>query len=69
MYETADGERLTLYIRTNRTNATTQFRVVEAGGYTAFYWLDGPLGYALIGKAQRDKLIGVASAVYERLAP
>jgi len=69
MYETADGERLTLYIRTNRTNDTTQFRVVEEGGYTAFYWLDGPLGYALIGKAQRDKLIGVASAVYERLAP
>ncbi|MSO80486.1 MAG: anti-sigma factor [Alphaproteobacteria bacterium] len=66
---TADGERLTLYIRTNRTNDTTQFRVVEDGGYTAFYWLEGPLGYALIGKAKRDKLIGVASAVYERQAP
>ncbi|MGE0256053.1 MAG: anti-sigma factor [Alphaproteobacteria bacterium] len=69
MYESPDGERLTLYIRTNRTSDTTQFRVVEDNGFTAFYWLDGPLGYALIGKASREKMIGVANAVYERLTP
>lgn len=67
MYENADGRRVTLYLRRNPDGAATAFRLAAQGGIEAFYWLDGPLGYALAGDVDRDRLMEMAKAVYHQL--
>ena len=69
MYENTTGDRLTLYIRTNRSGDDSAFRFVQDGEVNAFYWLDGPLGYALLAEADRAKLLPLARAVYNKLNP
>ena len=69
MYETGAGRRLTLYVRTNRSGADTAFRFVQQEGTGAFYWLDGPLGFALLAEADRATLLPLARAVYNKLNP
>ncbi len=69
MYETSTGDRLTLYVHTNRSGDGTAFRFARAGDIGAFYWLDGPLGYALLAKADRATLLPLAQAVYNQLNP
>lgn len=69
MYENATGDRLTLYIRTNRNGNDSAFRFVQDGELSAFYWLDGPLAYALLAEADRAMLLPLARAVYEKLNP
>jgi len=71
MYQTAQGRRLTLYVRTDASeNPETAFRYAAEGGVKVFYWIDRKLGYALsssdIGK---DDLLKVANAVYQQLNP
>ena len=69
MYENTTGDRLTLYIRTNRNGDDSAFRFVQDGGVSAFYWLDGPLAYALLAEADRATLLPLTRAVYEKLNP
>lgn len=69
MYENTTGDRLTLYVRTNRNGDDSAFRFVQDGGISAFYWLDGPLAYALLAEADRATLLPLARAVYEKLNP
>lgn len=69
MYENSTGDRLTLYVRTNRTGGDTAFRFVQDGEVGAFYWLDGPLAYALLAEADRNTLLPFARAVYDGLNP
>ena len=71
MYQTAQGRRITLYVRTEATeNRETAFRFAAEGNVRVFYWIDRKLGYALssadIGK---DDLFKVANAVYQQLNP
>lgn len=67
MYESASGQRVTLYLRRNPDGATTAFRFATQGSVEAFYWLDGPFGYALAADMPRDQLMGLAKAVYHQL--
>jgi len=67
MYENATGQRVTLYLNRNPAGSTTAFRLASAEGAHAFYWLDGPLGYALVGGGGRDELMGLAKAVYHQV--
>lgn len=67
MYEDTGGRRLTLYVRTDRRDGDTAFRFVSDRGVSAFYWIDGPLAYALIGAVPRDDLLPLARIVYEDL--
>jgi len=67
MYQTAAGQRLTLFVATNPENRETAFRFAEENGASVFYWYDGPLGYALSGEIGRDALLPIARAVYDRL--
>ena len=70
MYEDEDGDRLTLYVSSGRHESReTAFRYVRKGPVGAFYWIDGPFGYALAGEADRSKLLRAARLVYEQLAP
>lgn len=67
MYENADGRRVTLYLRRNTDGTETAFRFASQGRVEAFYWLDGPLGYALAGDVDRERLMEMAKAVYHQL--
>ncbi|ARJ65242.1 hypothetical protein WV31_06030 [Magnetospirillum sp. ME-1] len=67
MYENADGRRVTLYLRRNAEGSETAFRFAAQGRVEAFYWLDGPLGYALAGDVDRERLMEMAKAVYHQL--
>lgn len=69
MYENAQGNRLTLFIRRNRQqDGDTAFRFDRNNGIQGFYWIDGELGYALIGEADRQLISRAAHRVYEQLA-
>lgn len=67
MYETRQGERLTLYVRAGESGGDTAFHFASEGRAAAFYWVDGGFGYALTGEAGREALLPVARAVYEQL--
>lgn len=68
MYEDASGRRLTLYVHTDARDRDTAFRFVTKRGLSAFYWIDGGLGYALIGELDRATLHKVAETVYRDLS-
>lgn len=67
MYQNADGQRLTLYIHRTRDSDSTAFRYAREGQVSVFYWMDGPLAYALAGETERARLLEVAELVYRDL--
>ena len=67
MYEDAAGRRITSYFSTNPKGGETAFRFVSENGLSAFYWLDGPLGYVLVGEIGREELLELSRAVYQQL--
>jgi anti-sigma factor RsiW len=68
MYQDAAGQRLTLYIsREIDGNTSTAFQYAQEGKLSVFYWVDGPMGYALSAPWPKDRLATIASAVYEQL--
>lgn len=68
MYQDGQGRRLTLFVRRGSRNPPdTAFHFAEQDGMRAFYWLDGDLGYALIGTLDKVALVEVAHAVYQQL--
>ena len=69
MYENAQGKRLSLLVRRETTGSGTAFRFSRDGATNVFYWIDGPLGYALAGDLGRDELSAVALTVYRQLNP
>lgn len=64
MYEDHKGERVTLYVAVNPDNTKTAFRLARHGQTETFYWLDGPLGYALAGDIGEERLLNLAQTVY-----
>ncbi len=69
MYENAQGKRLSLLLRREAAGSATAFRFASDGATNVFYWVDGPLGYALAGELSRDELSAVSLAVYRQLNP
>ncbi|MBS0308285.1 MAG: anti-sigma factor [Proteobacteria bacterium] len=70
MYESGDGERLTLTVRhAPQVQAETGFQVMEKNGVNAFYWIDRQYGYALSGSLGKTRLLAVANAVHAQLQP
>jgi anti-sigma factor RsiW len=66
MYESATGERFTVY--TAKANAeTTQMRYEAAGGDNALFWADRGVGYVVSGSADRGRLTQIAQAVYDQM--
>lgn len=64
MYQSADGQRLTLTIkRASRADGDTGFKVFEKDGASVFYWIDRDYGYALSGAIDKSRLLAVAHAV------
>jgi anti-sigma factor RsiW len=70
MYENTAGRRLTLYVSTDLGgNRETAFRFAQERGASVFYWIDGPLGYALVADMNREPLLQAAQQVYRQLSP
>lgn len=70
MYEDTDRRRITLYVVTDsRWRGETAFRYVAQGKVGVFYWIEGPVGYAVTAEMPRPELIGVARAVHMQLRP
>ena len=70
MYQDGQGQRLTLYVRTNREQIReTAFRFAQEGNVRQFYWIDRGLGYVLSGELAKEDLLRVANAVYQHLNP
>jgi anti-sigma factor RsiW len=69
MYEDGRGKRLTLLVRREPTVNSTAFSFARQGETNVFFWIDGPLGYALAGEISKDELSEVALAFYRQLNP
>ncbi|TCK19021.1 anti-sigma factor RsiW [Thiogranum longum] len=64
MYEDTQGQRLTVYVRrVNDPAGVSEFRYREQGDLHVFYWIDGEMGYAVVGTQPASRLVTVASAV------
>ena len=70
MYQDGQGQRLTLYVRTNmEENNESAFRFAQEGNVRVFYWIDRRLGYALSGEIGKEELLRIATAVHQQLNP
>jgi anti-sigma factor RsiW len=70
MYQDKNGQRLTLYVRTDTAaDHETAFRFAQEGSVGVFYWIDRRLSYALSGEVGKEELLRVANAVYQKLNP
>jgi anti-sigma factor RsiW len=66
MYETASGERFTLYCG-HTSDRETALRYTVGEQNAAYYWVDRDLAYVLSGPAERDKLYAIAQAAYDQI--
>src|SRR5882757_9113114 len=66
MYETASGERFTLYASRAKTEAT-QMRYTAQNNEGALFWADNGVGYVVSGGSDRDRLTQVARLVYDQI--
>jgi anti-sigma factor RsiW len=71
MYQSPQGKRVTLYLRTRGPDQReTAFRYAQEGSVRVFYWIDRGFGYAVssadLGK---DDLLKIANAAYAQLNP
>ena len=66
MYEDKGGRRLTVLIGRNENNRDTSFRFAAEGTVETFYWIDGPIGYAVTGEISRAQLRQVADECYRQ---
>ena len=73
MYQSARGDRITLYVGAldpkagGSSTGETAFRYSSEGGVNSFYWVDQGFGYALTGKAPRAGMLVLAEDVYKQL--
>ncbi|HJV75314.1 MAG TPA: anti-sigma factor [Noviherbaspirillum sp.] len=68
MYESANGERLTLTVRhVLQAQSETGFKVLEKEGASVFYWIDRDYGYALSGSIGKTRLLSIARTVDAQL--
>lgn len=67
MYEDGGGRRITVYCSRVPQRRETAFRFEQSGALGAFYWLDGAVGYAIIGEMPRPALLTIAHMVYDQI--
>lgn len=68
MYETEAGDRYTLFAARADGAPPMAFHFEEWGEIGCFYWVEGDVGYALNGPNDRDRLMTIATEVYEQLS-
>src|SRR6202035_2706086 len=66
MYESASGERFTVYAARAETE-TTQMRYAKQDNDGALFWADNGVGYVVSGGSDRERLSQVARLVYDQI--
>ncbi|QJP15887.1 anti-sigma factor [Starkeya sp. ORNL1] len=66
MYEDAQHQRLTIYIKTGETG-TSRPEFISHAGVSTFVWRDDGCGYAIAGKFDRARLGQVSDAAFEQM--
>src|ERR1700675_417971 len=66
MYESASGERFTVYTARAETE-TTQMRYARQDNDGALFWADNGVGYVVSGGSDRERLSQVAPLVYDQI--
>jgi anti-sigma factor RsiW len=66
MYESASGERFTIYAA-KAQDETTQMRYAAEGSDRALFWADRGVGYVVSGGSDRGRLTQIARAVYDQM--
>src|SRR4051794_37780969 len=66
MYESASGERFTIYTAKSEAEAT-QMRYAAQGSDSALFWADRGVGYVVSGGNDRGRLTQIAQAVYDQM--
>lgn len=68
MYQRGDGLRVTLYSRHGAwDNKQTSFQYTSQSNTSVFYWIDGPLGFALVGDLSKKELFKLSESIYQQL--
>jgi anti-sigma factor RsiW len=67
MYENEGKRRLTLFVGTPKAGQESAFSYVQKGDVSMFYWVEGSIAYALIGRLERDQLMNITQTVYREL--
>jgi len=67
VYVGGGGQRLTLLAGSARGDKDGEVRFAQQGDMATFYWVEGGLAYALIGRASREELTDIAKMVYAGL--
>ena len=65
MYVDNQGKRITLFVGAPPAGQSNSFSFVQKGDVATFYWVEGQLAYALIGRLSRDEMQGITKAVYD----
>lgn len=68
MYQKQDGARITLYIRRGvwGKNETT-FHYSNSRGVSVLYWINGEMGYALVGKLNKQESLKLSQEIYRQI--
>jgi len=66
MYESASGERFTIYTAKSEAEAT-QMRYAAQGSESALFWADRGVAYVVSGGNDRGRLTQIAQAVYDQM--
>lgn len=67
--EGSSGRPVSLIVGRPGTAGEGTFSYIRQGSRTLFTWLDGSLGYALVGDLSRGELLRLADAVHASLGP
>lgn len=67
MYANEQGKRITLFAGPSQGAVEGSFSFAQQGDVATFYWVEGQLAYALIGRLSRDELSEITKAVYSDL--
>lgn len=66
MYESDDGERVTIYVRAQAKNTQPEtLSFATDRGFEVAHWADGKLVYAVTGKLERERLQQVTRSVQQ----
>ena len=66
MYESASGERFTIYTAKSEAEAT-QMRYSAQGSESALFWADRGVAYVVSGVGDRGRLTQIAQSVYDQM--
>ncbi|PWC33107.1 anti-sigma factor [Azospirillum sp. TSO35-2] len=64
MYVNDADKRITLFVGAPQAGNPSKFSFTQNGDVSTFYWVEGPLAYALAGRLSKEELLKIAEAVY-----